>query len=53
MNILQNNVIAEFGTKKAAEKLQKRVTNKTRIEKADFSVYGFQWKNIYQLICEE
>lgn len=53
MNILQNKVIAEFGTRKAAEKFQTRVTNKTRIEKAEFSLYGFQWKNIYQLICEE
>ena len=50
INILETNVIREFGTRKAAEKFQKRVVNKTRIEKAKFSVYGFQWKNIYQVI---
>ena len=50
---LSNIVITEHGSKKAAEKWQKRCTNKTRVQKADKSYYGFKYKNVWQVILDE
>lgn len=46
------NIVAEFGTMKAAEKFQKRVNDKTFIRKVDHSFFGYTFKNIFQIVID-